>query len=163
MNATVVNSTTLDTSGGGTVGNDYGGTYGHSTTGYSPAQNAEAYNGGSRQIALEENLTDKEKEIYQTKVSELNKKSNFKGNISTFSINFNQNKLLNGSSQDLTKLGFEIYQGGTFYGGGNGAGIPIPKEYIGSRNKNLLRFCGSYTASFRIDKYTLYFWWPRHF
>ena len=156
MNATVINSTTLDTSGGGTVGNNYGDSYAHSTTGYSPAQNAEAYNGGSRQIALEENLTEKEKEIYQTKVSELNKKSNFKGSISTFSINFNQNNL----NQDLTKLGFEIYQGGTFYGGGNGAGVPIPKEYIGSRNKNLLCFCSSYTTSFRAYKYTIYFWWP---
>ena len=162
MNATVVNSTTLNTDGSGSVGNDYGGSYSHSTTGYCPAQNAESYNGGSRQIALEENLTDKEKEIYQTKTSELNKKSNFKGSISTFSINFNQNTLPSGTNQDLTKLGFEIYQGGTFYGGGDGSGIPIPKEYIGSRNKNMLCLSSSYTTSFGINKHIIYFWWSRN-
>lgn len=158
INATVVSSKTSDINSGGSVGNDYGSSYGHSTAGYSPAQNAEAYNGGSRQIALEEDLTDKEKEIYQIKVSELNKKSNFKGNISTFVIDFNQNN----KEQDLTKINFEIHQSGTFFGGGNGAGVPIPKEYIGSRKKNLLCFRGSYTTSFRVNKYFIYFWWSRH-
>lgn len=131
MNATVINSTTLNTGSGSSVSNEYGRTFSHSTTGYAPAENAEVYNGGSRQIALEENLTEKEKEIYQTKVPELNKKVNFKGSISTFSINFNSNS----EKQDLKNLGFEIYQGGTFFGGGDGSRIPVPKEYIGTGTK----------------------------
>lgn len=133
MNATAINSTTLNTGSGGSVGNEYGNTFAHSTSGYVPAQNAEAFNGGSRPIALEEILTDKEKEIYQTKTSELNKKVNFRGtpNISTFSINFNNNK----QNQDLTTLGFDIYQGGTHFGGGDGSPIPVPKQYIGAGSK----------------------------
>ena len=131
MNETVVNSTTLNTNSGSFVSNEYGSTYSHSTSGYISAQNAEAFNGGSRPIALEEVLTDKEKEIYQTKTSELNKKVNFQGSISTFSVDFNKNK----QNQDLTTLGFDIYQGGTFFGGLDGSLIPVPKQYIGAGSK----------------------------
>lgn len=157
MNATVINSTTAGTEGSGYAGNGDGTGFSHDISGYSPAGNAEALNGGSRQIALDELLTEKEKEIYTTKRTEINNKVNFKGNISTFSLNFNQNTLPNdGGSQDLTKLGFEIYQGGTFFGGKDGSRIPVPKEYIGSRHKKLPRICGFIGAFTTINKYYIY-------
>ncbi len=159
MNNSVVNSATLNTSTSGVVGNEYGSSYTHSTSGYALAADAESYNAGSRAIALEEYLTDKEKEIYKLKTSELNNKVNFdSSNITSFEINFDNN-----GSQNLTTLGFELKQGGTYFGGNNGAPIAVPKQYIGSRKKNMLCFRCFNRTTFANDKYVMHKRWSRHF
>jgi len=132
LNDTVINSTTLDTGSGGMVGSSDGTTYPHSLSGYAAEPNAESFNGGSRQIALLENLTESEKQIYATKIAELNKKTNFGGNIYMFQIDFDKNK----AHQQLSGLSFGLYQEGTYFDNGRGAPIPLAKEYLGTGTKN---------------------------
>ena len=60
----------------------------HSLKGYTPYSDAQVFNGGSRDIAFVDQLSDQEKEVYIEKINLLNKKKNFGGSIRDVSINF---------------------------------------------------------------------------
>lgn len=108
-----------------------GGLLAHSQKGYYPSQGGITLNGGSRPIALQDILTEKEIETYITKSKEINNKVNFAGNINPFQINFSQNS----EGQSLGSLNFEIKQSGNYVSGSYEA-LSVPKELLGTGLKN---------------------------
>lgn len=131
LNNEIINQTTLPNTENSSVTSSDGTTFSHSFSGYESAANVESFNGGSRAIALVDNLTETEKQIYKQKIAELHKKVNFQGSVSEFVINFNQNS----AGQNLASLGFDIIQTGTFFGGNAVSYIPVGKEYLGTGQK----------------------------
>jgi hypothetical protein len=87
-------------------------------------------NGGSRAIALDSLLSDQEKEVYATKVAQLNNKANFNGSVSAFTIDFNTNK----PGQNLSSLGFAINQEPSYISGSMQA-LPVDPNLLGSGSK----------------------------
>lgn len=146
MKAFVSSSSGFSTSGAAPTGTGTGATSGtetvttatgaaqpHSTATYSSARGAQVLNNSNRQIAFLDEMSEDEKKVYDRKVSELLKKANFKtegdGDIqvfkSGFKLSFNKSRTVNGAApenvvpQDLTSLGFSIYQSGYYTRGSN--------------------------------------------
>ena len=104
----------------------------HSAKGYTTYSDpgTEVLNGGSRAIALESELSDQEKKVYDSKLKELHSKANFAGStLSTFSINFDRNKYTTTeggkkitNSQDLKSLGFAVTSWGGYKSDGTSLG-----------------------------------------
>ncbi|MEY4334798.1 MAG: hypothetical protein RLZZ196_3548 [Bacteroidota bacterium] len=117
-------------SGTGTVSGSQGEALAHSLTGYKPYPDAEVYNGGSRSIAFESDLSTQEKEVYDTKLKELNSKANFKATFYDFNLDFNTNS----KQQDLKSLGFDIIQGGGYNKEGTASlgSVTIDKTLLGT-------------------------------
>ena len=128
LNNDIINQTTFPNIETSSVTSSDGVTLSHSLTGYTSGENVESFNGGSRAIAIVENLTDTEKQIYAQKIAELHKKINFQGSVNDFVINFTQNK----AGQNLAELGFNIIQTGTYFGGNTVSYIPVSQEYLGT-------------------------------
>lgn len=107
-----------------------GGLLAHSQKGYHSSSGGITLNGGSRPIALQDILTEKEIETYITKSKELNDKVNFGGNITTFNIDFSTNS----KGQSLGSLNFELKQSGN-YVSGSYESLPVPKDFLGTGKK----------------------------
>jgi hypothetical protein len=132
LNNDIINSTVQPTgSDVAYVTSEVGATVAEKTSGYIPSpEPGMVLNGGSRAIALESLLSDKEKEVYATKVAELNNKANFKGSVSAFTIDFNTNK----EGQNLSNLGFLINQEPSYISGSRQA-LPVDPSLLGSGSK----------------------------
>jgi hypothetical protein len=117
----------------GNVTNSSGQTIAHSAKGYSSYSDAAVFNGGSRSIALEDELSSQEKTKYQTKMLELNKKLNFSGSrIAAFNINFDYNEK---TKQDLKSIKdkFDLVSfGGYKSDKGSYGNLEIDKSLIGN-------------------------------
>jgi len=103
----------------GTVTGSQGEALSHSLKGYVQATDAEVFNGGSRAIAIESELSEQEKAEYTKKLKELNGKAKFGEPLKDFNINFDKND----KNQDLKSLEFDLFQGGGYSSDG--------KKYLG--------------------------------
>jgi len=132
LNNDIINSTVQPTSSDiAYVTSEMGATVAEKTSGYIPSMEpGMVLNGGSRAIALDSILSDQEKEVYVTKVAELNNKANFKGSVSAFTIDFNTNK----EGQNLSTLGFAINQEPSYISGSMQA-LPVDPSLLGSGSK----------------------------
>lgn len=97
---------------GGTDGSSNG--IPHGTKGYETSDSAQVFNGGNRPIAILDELTEPEKNIYKQKNKDLLNKANFKCNdyttLNGSTVNFN----VNPKGQDLSKLNFDILMSGSY-------------------------------------------------
>jgi len=115
-----------------TVSGSQGEALAHSLKGYVPSTDAEVYNGGSRAIALVEQLSEQEKEQYNIKLKELHGKAKFDANLYDFNLDYNTNK----AKQDLKSFNFEISQGGGYSEDGKYLGsVAIDKTLLGTGMK----------------------------
>jgi hypothetical protein len=117
----------------GTVTGSQGEALAHSLQGYVLSTDAEAYNGGSRAIAVVDQLSEQEKQEYAKKLKELNNKANFDANFYDFNLDFDTNS----EKQDLKTLGFDIVQGGGYTADGTGklGSVTIDKTLLGTGKK----------------------------
>jgi hypothetical protein len=115
LNNDIINSTVQPTSSDiAYVTSEMGATVTEKTSGYIPStEPGMVLNGGSRAIALDSILSDQEKEVYATKIGELNKKANFKGSVNIFELNLSTNS----KGQNLSTLGFTINQEPSYISG----------------------------------------------
>ena len=115
LNNSVINSTVQPTTSDlAYVTSEMGATVAEKTEGYTPStEPGMVLNGGSRAIALDSILSDQEKEIYATKIAELNNKANFKGSANPFQLNLSTNS----KGQNLSTLGFSINQEPSYISG----------------------------------------------
>ena len=115
LNNSVINSTVQPTTSDlAYVTSEMGATVAEKTEGYVPStEPGMVLNGGSRAIALDSILSDQEKEIYATKIAQLNNKANFKGSVNIFQLNLSTN----GKGQNLSTLGFVINQEPSYISG----------------------------------------------
>jgi hypothetical protein len=115
LNNSVINSTIQPTDSDiAYVTSEMGATVAEKTAGYIPSSEpGMVLNGGSRAIALQSILSDQEKEVYATKISQLNNKSNFKGSVNIFELNLSTNS----KGQNLSTLGFTINQEPSYISG----------------------------------------------
>lgn len=104
----------------------------HSLNGYMQHQDEEVYNGGSRAIALVDQLSKQEKEQYEIKLKELNSKAKFDGRLFDFNLNYDTND----KGQDLKSFDFEIKQGGAYSAGGKYSELAIDKNLLGTGTKS---------------------------
>ena len=120
-------------SSSGTVTGSQGEALSHSLKGYSPSTDAEVYNGGSRAIAIVDQLSEQEKAEYTRRLKELNNKANFDANFYDFNLDFDTNS----EKQDLKALGFDIVQGGGYTADGKGklGSVTIDKTLFGTGKK----------------------------
>lgn len=118
------------TAGEGSVTTSTGASQPHSTAGYTESAGAQVINNSSRKINFADQMETEERKIYDEKVNQLLKKSNFKtegtGDINVFKngfkLSFNQLGTVNGvlaaaaknKQQNLSDLGFDIYQSGYY-------------------------------------------------
>jgi hypothetical protein len=125
----------------GTVLGSNGNPISHSSKGYVTHTDGAVFNGGSRAIALEKELSDQEIKVYGKKIAELHKKANFAGsNVNSFNLDFNSTtyyETVNGKRvpkvQDLTKLGFSINSFGGYKTNGESHGlVDIDSTLIGT-------------------------------
>ena len=125
----------------GTVLGSNGNPISHSSKGYVTHTDGAVFNGGSRAIALEKELSDQEIKVYASKMAELHKKANFAGsNVNSFNLDFNSTtyyETVNGKRvqkvQDLTKLGFSINSFGGYKTNGESHGlVDIDSTLIGT-------------------------------
>jgi hypothetical protein len=132
LNNSVINSTVQPTDSDlAYVTSEMGATVAEKTSGYIPSSEpGMVLNGGSRAIALDSLLSDQEKEVYATKVAQLNNKANFNGSVSAFTIDFNTNK----EGQNLSSLGFAINQEPSYISGSMQA-LPVDPNLLGSGSK----------------------------
>ena len=132
LNNDIINTTVQPTSSDmAYVTSEMGATVAEKTSGYIPSMEpGMVLNGGSRAIALDSILSDQEKEVYVTKVAELNNKANFKGSVSAFTIDFNTNK----EGQNLSSLGFSINQEPSYISGSMQS-LPVDPSLLGSGSK----------------------------
>ena len=132
LNNSVINSTVQPTDSDlAYVTSEMGATVAEKTSGYIPSSEpGMVLNGGSRAIALDSLLSDQEKEVYATKVAQLNNKANFSGSVSAFTIDFNTNK----PGQNLSSLGFSINQEPSYVSGSMQA-LPVDPNLLGSGSK----------------------------
>jgi hypothetical protein len=117
----------------GTITGSQGEALAHSLQGYVLSTDAEAYNGGSRAIAVVDQLSEQEKQEYAKKLKELNNKANFDANFYDFNLDFDTNS----EKQDLKTLGFDIVQGGGYTADGTGklGSVTIDKTLLGTGKK----------------------------
>lgn len=115
LNNSVINSTVQPTTSDlAYVTSEMGATVAEKTEGYIPStEPGMVLNGGSRAIALDSILSDQEKEIYATKIAQLNNKANFKGSANPFQLNLSTNS----KGQNLSTLGFSINQEPSYISG----------------------------------------------
>jgi hypothetical protein len=115
LNNSIVNSTVQpENSDLAYVTSEMGATVAEKTSGYTPSSEpGMVLNGGSRAIALDSLLSDKEKEVYAAKIAELNNKANFKGSANPFQLNLSTNS----KGQNLSTLGFTINQEPSYISG----------------------------------------------
>lgn len=116
-----------------TVSGSQGEALAHSLNGYVPSTDAEVYNGGSRAIAVVDELSEQEKEQYEIKLKELKQKKNFDATFVDFNLDFNTNS----EKQDLKSLQFDIIQGGGYTADGTGklGSVTIDKTLLGTGQK----------------------------
>jgi hypothetical protein len=132
--ATDSGSATNSTTGGSaTVTGSQGESLSHSLSGYAASIDAEVYNGGSRAIAVDSELSEQEKKEYIKKLTELNNKPKFDGSLQAFNLDFNTNS----ANQDLKSLGFDIVQGGGYTADGTNSlgSVTIDKTLLGTGAK----------------------------
>lgn len=115
LNNSIINSTVQPTSSDiAYVTSEMGATVAEKTSGYVPStEPGMVLNGGSRAIALDSILSDQEKEVYATKIAQLNNKANFKGSVNIFELNLSTNS----KGQNLSTLGFTINQEPSYISG----------------------------------------------
>jgi hypothetical protein len=115
LNNSVINSTVQPTTSDiAYVTSEMGATVAEKTSGYTPSSEpGMVLNGGSRAIALDSLLSDQEKEVYTTKIAQLNNKANFKGSVNIFELNLSTNS----KGQNLSTLGFAINQEPSYISG----------------------------------------------
>jgi hypothetical protein len=116
-----------------TVSGSQGEALAHSLKGYVPSTDAEVYNGGSRAIALVDELSEQEKEQYEIKLKDLKQKKNFDATFYDFNLDFDTNS----EKQDLKSLQFDIVQGGGYTADGTGklGSVTIDKTLLGTGKK----------------------------
>ena len=116
-----------------TVTGSQGEALSHSLKGYVQSDDAEIFNGGSRAIAIADQLSEQEKEVYAKKLKELNSKAKFKGSsLSDFPLSFDTNR----KEQDLKSFDFEINQSGGYTADGKYRGsVAIDKTLLGTGTK----------------------------
>ena len=102
----------------------------HSHKGYVQSDEAEVFNGGSRAIAIVDQLSEQEKEVYAKKLKDLHSKAKFKGSsLSDFPLSFDTNR----EKQDLKSFDFEISQSGGYSSDGKYLGsVAIDKTLLGT-------------------------------
>ena len=117
----------------GTVTGSQGEALAHGLQGYVLSTDAEVYNGGSRAIAVVDQLSEQEKEEYAKRLKELNNKANFDANFYDFNLDFDTNS----EKQDLKALGFDIIQGGGYTSDGTGriGSVTIDRTLLGTGKK----------------------------
>lgn len=104
----------------------------HSLKGYVPYIDAEVFNGGSRAIAVIDELSEQEKEVYAKKLKELNSKGKFQGPLYDFTLDFDKNT----KGQMLASFDFELSLGGGYTSDGNYMGsVAIDKTLLGTGTK----------------------------
>ena len=116
----------------------------HSTRGYTAYTDSQIYNGGSRAIALKDELTEQEKNAYNQKLTELHSKKNFKGNIREFVLDFNQSKYYETDStgkrvektQSLSSITFNVNQSYTYKTSGEAFPTVSLNSQFGSGQKS---------------------------
>jgi hypothetical protein len=115
LNDTIINSTVQPTSSDvAYVTSEMGATVAEKTAGYVPStEPGMVLNGGSRAIALDSILSDEEKEVYKTKIAQLNGKANFKGSVNIFELDLSTNS----KGQNLSTLGFSLNQEPSYISG----------------------------------------------
>lgn len=135
-----INNTMIDGGSNDSVlmENDSGQTHSHAVVGYTPMPGANVFNGGTREIAIDDQLTDQEKEAYENKIKELNGKVNFNGSIAqSISLNTYKNSYKDSQgatqSQILSELDFELLQAGTYLNG-KYERKALPKDILGNNN-----------------------------
>jgi hypothetical protein len=117
-------------SGTGTVTTSTGASQPHSTASYGTSGTAQVMNNATRKILFADEMDEAERAIYDKKVAELLKKTNFKtegtGDITVFKqgfkLSFDKNGTVNGvttakakaNPQNLGSLGFDIHHSGYY-------------------------------------------------
>jgi hypothetical protein len=141
----VVTGTTGQSDNQGSVQTETGSVVPHSLKGYTTTSGSMSYNGGTRAIALVDELTAEEIKEYNRRADLLSKKTNWKGSAQAikdgFYIDFNTNK----EGQNLKNLGFDITFSVVFRGSGENAKdkyrskrLPIDKDLLGSGKRKTM-------------------------
>ena len=118
----------------GTVTGSQGEALVHGLQGYTLSTDAEVYNGGSRAIAIVDQLSEQEKQEYIKRLKELNNKPNsFNATFYDFNLDFDTNS----KKQDLKSLNFDIVQGGGYTADGKNTlgSVTIDKTLFGTGKK----------------------------
>jgi hypothetical protein len=115
-----------------TVTGSQGEALSHSLKGYVPSMDAEVFNGGSRPIAIIDQLSEQEKEQYEIKLKDLNSKAKFGARLYDFSLNFDKNS----KDQILASFDFELSLGGGYASDGKYMGsVALDKTLLGTGTK----------------------------
>ena len=80
---------------------------------------AAVLNGVNRDLAIIKDIPDQERQIYETKITEIKNKINYTGDLGKFQIDLSQ----------ISRFSFQIKQTGTFFGGGQNSQPTVSSDY----------------------------------